>query len=341
MIPILVTGGAGYIGAHTCKALLGAGFYPITYDNLSTGHAYAVQWGPLVQGDLRDKETLSQVFTKYRPLAVLHFAASALVVESMQDPGKYYDNNVYGSLCLLETMRQHKIPHLVFSSTCATYGNPESLHIDETHPQRPINPYGRSKWMVEQIIEDFTKTYDLSAVNLRYFNAAGADLQREIGENHTPETHILPLIIQTALGLRNELTIYGTDFPTPDGSAVRDYIHVTDLAKAHVLSLQWLLKHKKNVSLNLGNGKGFSILELVTAVEAFSQKAVPLKFSAKREGEPAYLVADAAKAKKILNWTPLLPLSAIISSAWNWHTEGMFEELSTRKGAGQVPCRTL
>lgn len=325
MIPILVTGGAGFIGAHTCKALLGAGFYPITYDNLSTGHTYAVKWGPFVQGDLRDKETLSRAFAQYHPQGVLHFAASALVTESMQNPGLYYDNNVYGSVCLLEVMREHKIPHLVFSSTCATYGNPESLQIDETHPQRPINPYGRSKLMVEQIIEDFTKTYDLSAVNLRYFNAAGADESQEIGEHHTPETHILPLIIQTALNLRKELTIYGTDFPTPDGSAVRDYIHVTDLAKAHVLSLQWLLKHRKNVSLNLGNGKGFSIFELIRAVETFSQKTVPIKQAAKREGEPSYLVANATKAQNLLNWTPKMPLPAIISSAWNWHTKGVYQ----------------
>lgn len=315
---ILVTGGAGYIGSHTCKALKHAGFTPVTYDNLSTGHSHFVKWGPFVVGDLRDKEHLSQVMQQYKPIGVLHFAASALVIESMHNPGKYYENNVYGSLNLLEAMKLANIPLLVFSSTCATYGNPQFSPITEEHPQIPINPYGRSKLMVEQIIRD----YPVRSVILRYFNAAGADFSAEIGEDHTPETHIIPSIIEVARNLRKEIVVYGTDFPTPDGSAVRDYIHVEDLARAHVSALQYLLANNPSSFINLGTGKGHSVLEMIREVEKVSKTTIPIRFEKKRDGEPSHLVADFKKAQEILNWAPRVSsVPLIIESAWNWHNQ--------------------
>ncbi len=317
---ILVTGGAGYIGSHTCKALAKAGFTPITYDNLSTGHKTNVQWGPLVIGDLQDRERLKKTIREYTPKGVLHFAASALVIESMHDPAKYYDNNVAGSIALLEVMREENISSLVFSSTCATYGHPEFSPITEEHPQKPINPYGRSKLMVEQIIQDYQRAYGLHAVMLRYFNAAGADLQSKIGEDHTPETHLIPSIIETAMGKRKELTVYGTRFPTKDGSAVRDYIHVEDLANAHVRALKWVFANKKSTAINLGTGKGLSIFEILKKIEAVSEKQVSTHLENKREGEPSHLVADNKKAKELLGWTPEnSSLSSIIETAWKWH----------------------
>lgn len=320
MNTILVTGGAGYIGSHTCKALAKVGFIPVTYDNFSTGHPYAVKWGPLVTGDLRDRKQLDLAFKQYKPKGVLHFAASALVIESMTNPGKYYNNNVTGSISLIEAMIENHVPHLVFSSTCATYGHPQFSPITEEHPQNPINPYGRSKLMVEQIIQDFEKTHNLRSVTLRYFNAAGADVTSEIGENHTPETHLIPSIIEVAQGLRKELVVYGTDFPTQDGSAIRDYIHVDDLAKAHVLALQWLFTNNQSTSINLGTGIGSSVLEIHRAVEAISKNKIPVRFEKKREGEPSHLIADNKKAKDLLNWTPeLSSLPQLIETAWKWH----------------------
>jgi UDP-arabinose 4-epimerase len=312
---ILVTGGAGYIGSHTCKALKNAGFTPVTFDNLSTGHRDFAKWGPFVLGDLRDKELLRGTILKYKPLGVLHFAASALVIESMQNPGKYYENNVYGTLNLLEAMRDF-VPYLVFSSTCATYGNPKFLPMTEEHPQNPINPYGRSKLMVEQMISD----YPINSVILRYFNAAGADFSQEIGEDHDPETHIIPSIIQVAKGLRKEIVVYGTDFPTSDGSAVRDYIHVEDLAQAHVLAIQYLINKNPTTFMNLGTGKGYSVLEIIREIEKVSGKTIPIRFEKARTGEPSHLVAKAEKARELLNWSPKASeLSSIIESAWNWH----------------------
>jgi UDP-arabinose 4-epimerase len=320
MTTILVTGGAGYIGSHTCKALANVGLIPVTYDNLSTGHPYAVKWGPLVIGDLRDRKQLDLAFKQYKPKGVLHFAASALVIESMTNPGKYYNNNVSGSISLLETMVENQVPHLVFSSTCATYGHPQFSPITEEHPQNPINPYGRSKLMVEHIIQDFEKTHNLHSVTLRYFNAAGADLEAEIGENHTPETHLIPSVIEVAQGLRKELVVYGTNFPTPDGSAVRDYIHVEDLAKAHVSALQWLFTNNRSTMINLGTGTGSSVLEIVRAVEAISKNKIPVRFEKKREGEPSHLVADNKKAKHLIHWTPVTSsLPHLIETAWKWH----------------------
>ncbi len=318
---VLVTGGAGYIGSHTCKALKKGGFLPVTYDNLSTGHRSFVKWGPLCFGDLRDKEALRRTFSVYQPIAVLHFAADAIVIESMHNPAKYYSNNVTSSIALLEVMQEYKTPYLVFSSSCATYGNPNAPLITETHPQAPINPYGKSKWMVEQIIEDFIEIHHLKAVCLRYFNAAGTDFEREVGEDHHPETHLIPLIIQTALEQRSELIVYGDDFPTKDGSAVRDYIHVEDLAIGHVKALHHLLNGGKSSSINLGTGTGYSVFELIEMVERFAEKKIPFRVEKQRKGEPSHLVASNEKAKQLLNWTPLYSsLPTIIESAWNWHS---------------------
>ena len=318
--PILVTGGAGYIGSHVCKALAKAGFLPIAYDNLSTGHAYAVKWGPFVHADLTDLPKLKETFEKFRPKAVLHFAASALVIESIANPGKYYRNNAHSSLCLLETMRDYQVPYLVFSSTCATYGQPQFVPLTESHPQAPINPYGKSKWMVEQIIADFEKAHGIQAAVLRYFNVAGADLDMEIGENHEPETHLIPTIIQTALGIKEEVVVYGTDFPSKDGSAVRDYIHVADLANAHVLALQYLLSERKSLCVNLGTGTGYSVLEIIDAVQKFCGKSLSVRLERRRIGEPSNLTADNTKAKEILNWSASLSdLPTLIESAWKWH----------------------
>jgi len=316
---VLVTGGAGYIGSHTCKALHRAGFVPVTYDNLSTGHAYAVKWGPFVQGDIADKSKLRDVIHSFKPIAVIHFAADALVIESMRNPAKYYRNNVAGTLSLLETMREENISNLIFSSTCATYGEPQFIPLTEYHPQHPVNPYGRSKLMIEQILSDF-EVYGLKSIKLRYFNAAGADLNTEIGENHTPETHIIPSIIQAAFGLKDEIAIYGTDFSTRDGSAIRDYIHVHDLAEAHVLSLRYLLETQKSDVFNLGTGTGTSVLEIIDAVQKLSSTPLPVRLENRRPGEPGILTADSAKAATVLHWTPThSDLSTLIESAWKWH----------------------
>ncbi len=317
---ILVTGGAGYIGSHTCKALSKAGYLPVVYDNLSTGHAYAVKWGPFVHGDLADKAKLKAAIASFNPVAVLHFAADALVVESMFKPAKYYRNNVAGTLSLLEAMCEANLKALVFSSTCATYGELQFAPMTEAHPQVPINPYGRTKWIAEQMMAEFDTAYGLKTVALRYFNAAGADLDTEIGENHTPESHLIPIAIQTALGMRPQMKIYGTDFPTRDGSAIRDYIHVQDLAFAHVLALQFLLEHKTSDQFNLGTGSGTSVLEIVRAVESFCCKELPVHLESKRAGEPPILTASAEKATRVLGWTPhYSDLPTIIESAWKWH----------------------
>lgn len=321
---ILVTGGAGYIGAQTCKMLSQSGYLPVTYDNLSTGHLHSVKWGPFVHGDLRDRKTLDEVFIKFQPKAVIHFAASSIVIESMIDPGKYYDNNVISSIHLLEAMRDHHVTNLVFSSTCATYGNPRSIPITEEHPQEPISPYGTSKLMVEKILLDFQKVHQISSVSLRYFNAAGADFTAEHGEDHTPETHLIPSLIEVALGRKEAFTIYGTDFSTPDGSAIRDYIHIEDLAKAHVSALKWVSKSKQNEQINLGTGIGSSIYEIIALTEQICGKKIPTKYANKRIGEPSHLVAANDKAKKLLNWQPLnSSLEMIIESAWKWHTRTM------------------
>lgn len=318
---ILVTGGAGYIGSHTCKVLHKRGYTPIVLDNLVYGHRSFVKWGPLVEGDINDPVVLDSIFQQYSPEAVIHFAAYAYVGESVIHPAKYYQNNISGTLTLLESMRKYGCSRIVFSSTCATYGIPESLPLTEEHPQAPINPYGRSKLMVETILRDYDHAYGLKSVSLRYFNAAGADPENEIGEDHTPETHLIPLTIYSVLGKREKIDIYGTDYPTSDRTAIRDYIHVCDLAEAHVASLEYLKEKCSNV-FNLGTGRGTSVKDVITAVEQVSGKPVPVNYSGRRVGDPPVLVASSEKAEKILQWNPAYPdVNQIVGSAWNWHVK--------------------
>ena len=320
-VPILVTGGAGYVGSHACKALSENGFLPITVDNLVYGHEWAVKWGPLVRGDIGDRAVLDHLFSTYKPVAVLHFAAFAYVGESVVSPDKYYRNNVAGTIALLDAVRAHGCSNLVFSSTCSTYGIPHEVPIKEDHEQKPINPYGQSKLMIEQILRDYEKAYGLRHAILRYFNAAGADLDGEIGEDHDPETHLIPLAVQAALGQRKSIEIYGTDYPTPDGTAIRDYIHVTDLANVHVLALQHLIQGKESLSLNVGTGTGHSVREVIKAVKAASKLEVPARESARREGDPPVLVAAPGEAFKTLGWQPQhSDIHTIVDSAVRWHS---------------------
>ncbi len=317
---VLVTGGAGYIGSHTCKLLAQRGYLPITYDNLVYGHTWAVQWGPFIEGDIRDTEALAKVFAEYQPEAVIHFAAFAYVGESVDHPEKYYQNNVAGTLALLEVMRHFGCDQFIFSSTCATYGNPQALPLTEEHPQQPINPYGRSKLMIEQILADYGAAYDLASIALRYFNAAGADIDGDIGEDHEPETHLIPLTILAALGKRSAIEVYGTDYDTPDGTAIRDYIHVADLADAHVRALELLQKEKKSRVFNLGTGTGTSVQSIVQTVEELSGRKVPVKYGPRRPGDPPALVASADKAASLLGWRPRhSDIETIIRSALAWH----------------------
>lgn len=319
---ILVTGGAGYIGSHTCKALAAAGYTPISYDNLVYGHRWAVKWGPLEEGDIADRARLNEVIERYQPAAVLHFAAYAYVGESAEDPGKYYRNNVAGTLTLLEVMRDRGIDKLVFSSTCATYGVPAVIPISEDHPQCPINPYGASKLMVERMLSDFDVAYRLRSISLRYFNAAGADPDGEIGEAHDPETHLIPLILDAATGKRPSITVFGDDYDTLDGTCIRDYIHVSDLADAHVLALKALECGAQTTSYNLGNGRGFSVHEVIQSAELISGKAVTVEIGPRRVGDPPRLIGDSTRIRKALKWEPRYSeLQPMVSSAWNWYLQ--------------------
>jgi len=321
---VLVTGGAGYIGSHTCKSLAAAGYVPVVLDNLVSGHRSSVRWGPFIEGDIADRQLVAAILRDYSIEAVIHFAAYAYVGESMHSPAKYFENNVTGTLSLLEAMRESGTARIVFSSTCATYGIPSCLPIDESHLQRPVNPYGESKLFVERALQWYEQAYGLRSVALRYFNAAGADPDLEIGEEHDPETHLVPLVIQTALGLRNHIDIYGRDFDTPDGTAIRDYIHVTDLADAHVRAVRHLIGGSDSLRLNLGTGKGHSVLEVIKAVEAHSGVAVTSRNCPRRAGDPAELVANAALANKVLGWRPVLSsLPDIVATAWQWHERGV------------------
>jgi UDP-arabinose 4-epimerase len=317
---VLVTGGAGYIGSHGCKALARAGFRPIAYDNLVYGHASAVKWGPLVEGDIADGPRLRAVLSAERVVAVMHFAAFAYVGESMTDPARYFRNNVCGTLTLLDAMRDVGVDRMVFSSTCATYGTPEVVPISEATPQRPVNPYGESKLMIERVLDWYDQAYETKSVSLRYFNAAGADLAVEIGEDHDPETHLIPLAIKAALGQGPALRIFGTDYPTPDGTAVRDFIHVEDLAEAHVLALRRLLLGGSSLKLNLGTGRGHTVREVIRAVERAAGRPVPVIDAPLRAGDPPALVADASEARLKLDWTPRRSdLDTIVGSALRWH----------------------
>jgi UDP-glucose 4-epimerase len=320
---ILVTGGAGYIGSHTVLALKRAGYEVVILDNLVYGHRELVEQVlkvELVVGDTGDRPLLDNLFASRNIDAVMHFSAYAYVGESVADPAKYYRNNVLGTLTLLEAMLAASIKKFVFSSTCATYGVPSVIPITEDHPQNPINPYGATKLMVERILSDFAEPYDFKSVRFRYFNAAGADPSGLLGEDHNPETHLIPLVLLTALGKRESISIFGTDYPTADGTCVRDYIHVSDLADAHVLGLEYLLKGGDSEVFNLGNGHGFSVREVIQTAELVTGKEIPVVKCSRRPGDPPALIGSGDKASKILGWQPqYFSLKDIITHAWQWH----------------------
>ncbi len=317
---ILVTGGAGYIGSQAAKALAGAGFTPVVYDSLVRGHRWAVQWGPFQEGDIGDKAKLLETIRRYEINAVIHFAAFAYVGESMQRPELYFENNVIKSLALLDAVVEAGVRHVVFSSSCATYGAPARLPISEDAPQLPMSPYGETKLIVERALRWYGAAHGISWVALRYFNAAGADLDGELGESHSPETHLIPLVLDSALG-RGTVEIYGDDYPTPDGTCVRDYIHVTDLAEAHVRALEYLMNSGSSIALNLGTGQGISVKQVIAAVEQMTGRKVLHRVAPRRSGDPAVLVADPSMARKVLSWHPRhSSLESIVSSAWKWHS---------------------
>lgn len=318
---VLVVGGAGYIGSHTCLDLANKGFKPVVFDNFSNGHREFVKWGPAEEGDIRDRARLDEVLATHKPAAILHFAALIEVGESVKDPVAFYENNVIGTLTLLAAAQTAGVKAFVFSSTCATYGLPQSVPLDETHRQVPINPYGRTKYIVEQALADYDKYTGFRSVVLRYFNAAGADFEGRIGEWHQPETHAIPLAIDAALGRREGFKVFGTDYETRDGTCVRDYIHVLDLADAHVRAVEHLLRGGESVALNLGTGTGTTVKELLGTIERVSERPFPVEYVGRREGDSHTLVANNDKAREILGWTPQYDLSQIIRSAWNWHAK--------------------
>ncbi len=326
MSHVLVTGGAGYIGAHACKLLAARGHVPVTFDNLATGWAEAVKFGPLIQADLTDRAALDAAFAQYKPAAVMHFAAFSLVGEAMADPGKYWRNNVLGSLNLIEAAAAAEVRNFVFSSTCATYGEHDGVTLDEDTPQRPLNSYGSSKRAVEEMLRDFGASHGMNAVIFRYFNVAGADPEGEIGECHRPETHLIPLILQAIDGQRPELVIHGDDYATPDGTCIRDYVHVMDLVEAHVLGLDWLAAGRGARVFNLGTGSGFSVRAVIEAAEAVTGRKVPHRIGPRRGGDATRLVSGSRRAAEELGWTPRRStLEAMIGDAWNWHRTGGFQ----------------
>ncbi|ACC79010.1 UDP-glucose 4-epimerase GalE [Nostoc punctiforme] len=325
MSTILVTGGAGYIGSHAALALKNAGYEVIVLDNLSNGHRELVEevlQVKLIVGDMSDRSLLDDIFSTHNITAVMHFAAYIAVGESVTDPAKYYQNNVAGTLTLLEAMLAASVNKFIFSSTCALYGVPKFVPLTEEHPQDPISPYAISKWMVERILSDFDTAYNLKSVRFRYFNAAGADPNRLLGEDHEPETHLIPLVLLTAFGKRESILIFGTDYPTPDGTCIRDYIHVTDLAQAHILGLEYLLKGGESEVFNLGNGSGFSVREVIETAKEITGKEIKIEERDRRPGDPPILVGSSDKATKILGWHPEYPnLNEIIAHAWKWHQQ--------------------
>lgn len=318
---ILVTGGAGYIGSHVVIALQQAGYEVLVLDNLCYGHAEFVEPHQLQRIDLEDRLGLDTLFKNYPAIeAVIHMAAFAYVGESVSNPALYYRNNVYGTLCLLEAMVANGVKNLVFSSTCATYGEPDWVPLTEDHPQRPINPYGYTKLVIEQMLRDFDRAYGLHSVAFRYFNAAGADPEGRVGEDHNPETHLIPLVLDVALGRRPQITVFGTDYPTADGTCIRDYIHVADLADAHVLGLKYLQGGGTTGAFNLGNGSGFSVRQVIEMAEKVTGQAIPQHFGTRRSGDPAALIGSADRARSILGWNPrYADLESIVTTAWNWH----------------------
>ena len=320
MDSIIVLGGAGYIGSHICKALAKAGIQPVTYDNLSLGHREFVKYGPLVEGDLLDTARLRDTIKQYNASCVMHFAALASVAESVSDPSVYYTNNVAGTLSVLNAMREADCDSLVFSSTCAIYGQPESVPIGEDCAKNPINPYGRSKLVCEYMLNDYSAAYGIRSIALRYFNAVGADFDAEIGEFREQESHIVPRAMMYLLGHLDEFVIYGSDFDTPDGTAIRDYIHVNDLASAHIAAAKLLAGGHKSAAYNLGQGNGFSVLEILSAIERITGLKLPSVTGARRPGDPAILIANSAQAKAALDFQPQYSsLDDIIGSAWAWH----------------------
>ena len=321
MSEILVVGGAGYIGSHMCKYLHEKGMTPVVLDNLSLGHRESVKWGPLYVGNLDDSVLLAEIFSKHDIQAVVHFAAFCYVGESMAEPLRYYQNNVAATLGLLSSMLEHGIDKIIFSSSCATYGEPETLPIMEGQVQKPINPYGRTKLMMENILDDLDSANGLRSVCLRYFNAAGADPEGELGEDHDPETHLVPLVLYAALGRTKQLTVFGNDYPTEDGTCVRDYIHINDLAQAHYLALNHLLKGGKSKKYNLGNGNGYSILDVINTAIKVSGRDILYTFADRRPGDPAILVGSSERAIQELKWNPVYTdLETIIQTAWDWHS---------------------
>jgi len=324
---VLVTGGAGYIGSHACKALKAAGYTPVTFDNLITGWADAVKFGPFEQGDLLDRARLDEVFANYQPIAVMHFAALSLVGESMKSPGKYWQNNVVGSLNLIEAAAEAGCKNFVFSSTCATYGDQDNVVLNEDCAQIPINSYGASKRAIEDILANFGESDGINHVIFRYFNVAGADAEAEIGEYHRPETHLIPLVLDAVDGKRAALTIFGTDYDTPDGTCVRDYVHVCDLVDAHVLGLKWLQDGKRSRVFNLGTGDGFSVREVVDACGLVTNREVPINIGPRRAGDATKLVSGSERAAKELGWTPhRSKMETMVIDAWRWHQNGHYEK---------------
>ena len=336
---VLVTGGAGYIGSHTCKALANAGYSPITFDNLVYGHRSAVRWGPCIEGDLADSDLVLRVIHDYEVQAVLHFAAFAYVGESMGNPGKYFKNNVINTINLLNAMVYGGVTKIVLSSTCATYGLPIRIPIDENHPQKPVNPYGESKLFIEKSLRWYDEAHSIKSVALRYFNASGADPDGEIGEDHNPETHLIPLVIETALSRQGSVRIFGTDYDTPDGTAIRDYIHVTDLADAHVRALDYLSSSGDSTFLNLGTSQGHSVREVIKVVEQVSGRTLNVQPMSRRNGDPSRLVAKADMANRLLGWEPQYSnLKNIIATALKWHQRKhlLFDNFQDHQ-VGQLP----
>jgi len=327
MVVVLVTGGGGYVGSHACKALAVAGHEPVSFDNFVTGHRQAVRYGPLVEGDLLDAGALDRAFADYRPAAVMHFAAFSDVGASVREPGRYWRNNVAGSLNLAEAALRHGVDALVFSSTCAVYGPAMGDNLAETDARVPFNPYGRTKLAVEHLLGDFAAAFDLRTVVFRYFNAAGADPDREIGEDHRPETHLIPLVLDAAAGRRAAIEIFGSDYPTPDGTCIRDYVHVTDLADAHVRGLEHLLDGGAPLTLNLGSGTGHSVLSVIETARAITGRAIAVIEGKRRPGDPPRLVSGSELASELLGWhAQRSDLATMIEDAWRWHETGMYRD---------------
>ena len=338
---ILVTGGAGYVGSHACLALRQAGYTPVVYDNLFRGHRWAVRFGPFEEGDILDGRRLAEAFARHRPAAVLHFAALTFVGESVADPALYYRTNVVGALTLLEAMKAAGVRDIVFSSTAAVYGTPAASPIPETAPRAPINPYGTTKLMIERALADYVAAYGFRAAALRYFNAAGADPEGLIGEDHDPESHLIPLVLDAAAGLRDSIAVFGDDYPTADGTCVRDYIHVLDLADAHVRALERLTggSGADLLGVNLGTGQGASVREVIAAAQRVTGRPVPVRRAARRAGDPPALVADPTRAKSLLGWSAERPsLDGLIRDAWTWH-RSHFDRIPSEDAAS--PTRTV